>query len=181
MLFALLRRLTERLGSRLRTRHLVTRRLRLDLAYADYSTSGRIVTLPGAALDVALLDAARRAFTLANTKRIAVRTVALAAEQLVEMEVQIELFEVGQQGSGAAGQDNRRAEWRRGSEAGEQEVVIQAAIDQIRNRWGALSVTKGSTRRSDAGGHGSPTQAPPQGGGVAGFGAAGAGNHGRPV
>ncbi|HMU62770.1 MAG TPA: DNA-3-methyladenine glycosylase I, partial [Gemmatimonadales bacterium] len=160
VLFALLRRLTERLGARLRTRHLVTRRLRLDLAYADYSTSGRIVTLPGVALDVALLDAARRAFTLANTKRIAVRTVALAAEQLAEMEVQMELFEAGQ----------------RGSEAGEQEVVIQTAIDQIRGRWGALSVTKGSTRRNDAGGRGSPTQAPPQGSGMAGFGAAGVGD-----
>ena len=107
VLLALLRRLTERLGANLRTRHLVTRRLRLDLAYADYSTSRRLVTLPGAALDVALLDAARRAFTLANTKRIAVRTVALAAEQLAEMEVQMELWErrgggeAGKRGSGA--------------------------------------------------------------------------------
>ena len=119
MLLALLRRLTERLGANLRTRHLVTRRLRLDLAYADYSTSRRIVTLPGAALDVALLDAARRAFTLANTKRIAVRTVALAAEQLAEMEVQMEL--VGRRGGGGeAGRGQR------GSGAGRQEVVIQS-------------------------------------------------------
>ena len=122
VLLALLRRLTERLGANLRTRHLVTRRLRLDLAYADYSTSRRIVTLAGAALDVALLDAARRAFTLANTKRIAVRTVALAAEQLAEMEVQMELLEAGpgaagqrgrtttgQMGSGAAGQESRKS------------------------------------------------------------------------
>ncbi len=136
VLFALLRRLTERLGSRLRTRHLVTRRLRLDLAYADYSTSGRIVTLPGAALDVALLDAARRAFTLANTKRIAVRTVALAAEQLAEMDVQLGLWdgasggEAGKRGSGEAGQ----------------EVVIQDAIDQIRNRWGAPGIARGTAR-----------------------------------
>lgn len=142
VLFALLRRLTERLGSRLRTRHLVTRRLRLDLAYADYSTSGRIVTLPGAALDVALLDAARRAFTLANTKRIAVRTVALAAEQLAEMDVQMDLWDSGGEAgrnSGAAGQ--------RGSGAGEQEIVIQAAIDQIRSRWGVPGIARGTVAK----------------------------------
>jgi DNA polymerase-4 len=150
VLFALLRRLTERLGARLRTRHLVTRRLRLDLAYADYSTSGRIITLPGVALDVALLDAARRAFTLANTRRIAVRTVALAAEQLVEMEVQMELFEAGQRGSGAAGPDDG---------AGEQEVVIQDAIDQIRSRWGTSGIS-----RSAEGGRGSSATAARRGG-----------------
>jgi DNA polymerase-4 len=168
VLLALLRRLTERLGTKLRTRHLVTRRLRLDLAYADYSTSGRIVTLPGAALDVALLDAARRAFTLANTKRIAVRTVALAAEQLMEMEMQMELFggaEAGKRESGEAGKS----------------VVIQDAIDQIRNRWGVPGIARGSVRRNDEGGRGSSAQAPPQGSGVAGFGAAGADDHGRPI
>ena len=146
VLLALLRRLTERLGANLRTRHLVARRLRLDLAYADYSTSRRIVALPGAALDVALLDAARRAFTLANTKRIAVRTVALAAEQLAEMEVQMELWGAGPGGSGAAGQENRGADGQRDRRAGEQEVVIQAAIDQIRDRWGVPGIARGTAR-----------------------------------
>ena len=137
VLLALLRRLTERLGNNLRTRHLVARRLRLDLAYTDYSTSGRIVTLPGAALDVALLDAARRAFTLANTKRIAVRTVALAAEQLAEVDGQIELFDGGGNGQEAE---------KRGGRAEGQEVVIQAAIDQIRNRWGVPGIARGTAR-----------------------------------
>jgi DNA polymerase-4 len=141
VLLALLRRLTERLGARLRHRHLVSRRLRLDLAYADYSTSRRVVTLPGAALDVALLDAARRAFTLANTKRIAVRTVALAAEQLAEVEAQLELFE--------AGQGDREAGRQGGGEAASQdegrEVVIQTAIDQIRSRWGTPGIARGTT------------------------------------
>jgi DNA polymerase-4 len=132
VLLALLRRLTERLGANLRTRHLVTRRLRLDLAYADYSTSGRIVTLPGAALDVALLDAARRAFTLANTKRIAVRTVALAAEQLAEMEMQMELFEAGKRESEEAGK--------------EREQTLQTSIDQIRSRWGVPGIARGAAR-----------------------------------
>jgi DNA polymerase-4 len=151
VLLALLRRLTERLGVNLRTRHLVTRRLRLDLAYADYSTSRRIVTLPGAALDVALLDAARRAFTLANTKRIAVRTVALAAEQLAEMDTQTDLFE---------GANLVFAP--RGSKADNHNVVIQAAIDQIRTRWGAPGIARGSVRRNDGGGRSSSAQAPPQ-------------------
>jgi len=140
VLLALLRRLTERIGSRLRTRHLVTRRLRLDLAYADYSTSGRLVTIPGAALDAALLDAARRAFTLANTRRIAVRTVALTAERLAEAEVQMELFEAGPRGRGTAGQQD--------GGAGEREVVIQAAVDQIRSRWGTPGIVRGATRRT---------------------------------
>jgi DNA polymerase-4 len=137
LLFTLLRRLTERLGTKLRTRHLVTRRLRLDLAYADYSTSGRIVTLPGAALDVALLDAARRAFTLANTKRIAVRTVAIAAEQLVEMDVQIDLWD--SMNGGEAG--------KRESGEGGPEVVIQNAIDQIRSRWGTQGIARGTAAK----------------------------------
>ncbi|HRZ08583.1 MAG TPA: hypothetical protein P5319_01725, partial [Gemmatimonadales bacterium] len=135
VLLALLRRLTERLGANLRTRHLVARRLRLDLAYADYSTSHRIIALPGAALDVALLDAARRAFTLANTKRIAVRTVALAAEQLAEMEVQMELWdggEAGKRGRGEAGE--------------EREQTLQASIDQIRDRWGTPGIARGTVR-----------------------------------
>ena len=159
VLLALLRRLTERLGTTLRTRHLVTRRLRLDLAYADYSTSGRIVTLPGAALDVALLDAARRAFTMANTKRIAVRTIAIAAEQLAEVESQMELFEVGPD-SRAAGQ--------RGGGAEEQEIVIQSAIDQIRSRWGVPGIARGTVRRNDEGGRGSSAQAVRRGAGRGG-------------
>ncbi len=148
VLLALLRRLTERLGATLRHRHLVSRRLRLDLAYADYSTSRRIVTLPGAALDVALLDAARRAFTLANTKRIAVRTVALAAEQLAEMEMQMELF-------GVAGTDRRE----RREAAQEREQALQASIDQIRGRWGVPSVARGSGGRTDEGGRGASAEA----------------------
>jgi len=172
VLLALLRRLTERLGASLRARHLVTRRLRLDLAYTDYSTSRRIMTLPGAALDVALLDAARRAFTLANTRRIAVRTVALAAEQLAEVEVQMELFEAGRTDRGADGQ--------RGSGTEERHDMIQAAIDQIRSRWGVPGIARGTVRRHDEGGRGSSAKAPPQGSGVGGFGAAGADDHGRP-
>ena len=45
VLHALLRRLAERIGARLRERRFVTRRLRMDLAYADYSTAARTVNL----------------------------------------------------------------------------------------------------------------------------------------
>jgi len=97
---------------------------------------------------VALLDAARRAFTLANTRRIAVRTVALAAEQLAEMEVQMELWSGGESGK----QDNGEVE---------KTVVIQSAIDQIRNRWGVSGIHRGtnSSTRNDEGGRGSSAQA----------------------
>ena len=49
--------------------------------------------LRAAALDAELWDAARRAFTLANAKRLAVRSVALTLDRLVEAEAQLELWE----------------------------------------------------------------------------------------
>ncbi|HQR19039.1 MAG TPA: hypothetical protein PK948_11730, partial [Gemmatimonadales bacterium] len=105
-----------------------------------------------------LLDAARRAFTLANTKRIAVRTVALAAEQLAEMEVQMELWDGGEAGKRGGGEAGKR-----GSGGVEKTVVIQAAIDQIRNRWGVPGIHRGTdgSARSDEGGRGSSAQAAP--------------------
>ena len=44
-------------------------------------------------LDAELWDAARRAFGLANTKRLAVRAVALTLDRLMEAEAQLDLWE----------------------------------------------------------------------------------------
>ena len=100
ILFPLLRLMTERLGRRLRRRGLTAGQLRVDTTYADYTTGSRAVPLGAAALDAELWDAAQRAFVLANTKRLAVRAVALTLGRLLETEAQLDLWE----GSGAAGQ-----------------------------------------------------------------------------
>ena len=47
-------------------------------------------------LDAELWDAARRAFSLANTKRLAVRSVSLTLDRLMETEAQLDLWEGGQ-------------------------------------------------------------------------------------
>ena len=71
VLHPLLRLLGERLGRRLRRHGLVARRLRVSLTYADHTDAARAVPLHAAALDAELWDAARRAFTRANARRLA--------------------------------------------------------------------------------------------------------------
>jgi DNA polymerase IV len=139
VLHALLRRLAERIGARLRERRFVTHRLRMDLAYADYSTAARTVPHTGSPLDLALVDAARRVFTLANTKRIAIRTVALTADRLAEEEMQLELWELG----GEAGMRESGSADQRVGGSGHREVELQTALDRIRTRWGTRSVVQG--------------------------------------
>ncbi|MGH7527845.1 MAG: DNA polymerase Y family protein, partial [Gemmatimonadales bacterium] len=73
VLHPLLRALSERLGHRLRHRGLTAGRLRLEVTYADHTAGARTMSLRAAALDAELCDAARRAFALANGKRLAVR------------------------------------------------------------------------------------------------------------
>src|SRR3954453_18248037 len=92
VLHPLLRVLGERLGRRLRRSGLVARRLHLSLTYADHTAAARAVSLRAAALDAELWDAARRAFTQANARRLAVRAVALTLEQLETAEEQLELW-----------------------------------------------------------------------------------------
>ncbi|MDQ3426503.1 MAG: hypothetical protein M3477_01605, partial [Gemmatimonadota bacterium] len=82
VLHPLLRVLTERLGHRLRGRGLTARRLRVEASYADHTDVAHAVPLHAVALDAELWDAARRAFTLANAKRLAVRRVAVTLERL---------------------------------------------------------------------------------------------------
>ena len=103
VLYPLLRLMSERLGRRLRRRGLTAGRLRVEATYADYTAGARAVLLRAAMLDAELWDAARRGFVLANTKRLAVRAVALTLDRLMEAEAQLELW-AGQRGSGSAGQ-----------------------------------------------------------------------------
>jgi DNA polymerase IV len=106
VLHPLLRMLTERLGRQLRRGNLITRRLRLEIGYADHTESVRAVPLSAAPLDAELWDAARRAFALANSKRIAVRGVTVKMEKVEEMSGQLELWDSGTAGPRDSGTGN---------------------------------------------------------------------------
>ena len=120
VLHPLLRLMSERLGRRLRRRGLAAGRLRLEAVYADHTAVARAIPLRTAALDVELWEAARRAFTLANAKRLAVRSVALMLDRIVESEAQLDLWRDG------------------GTEP------LQPAIDRIRARWGTRGLMRGT-------------------------------------
>jgi DNA polymerase IV len=140
VLYPLLRLMSQRLGRRLRQRGLTAGRLRMEATYADYTADARAVPLRAAMLDAELWDAARRAFVLANTKRLAVRAVALTLDRLVEAESQLELWG-GQRDSGAAGQ---RQHTNDNSLLGTDSAsALQGAVDYIRTRYGAESVRGG--------------------------------------
>jgi DNA polymerase-4 len=129
ILHSLLRALSERLGSRLRRRRLAAGRLRVEATYADHTSVTRAVPLSAAALDIELWDAARRAFALANTKRLAVRAVALTLDRLEEAEGQLDLW--------GGGGDNALAPPVRPST---RPPVLQAALDRIRTRYGVRAL-----------------------------------------
>ena len=146
LLHTVLRHLTERLGGRLRARHLVARRLTVHLAYTDYATARRSVPLPLAALDLELWDAARRAFTLARERTVALRAVGITVDRFLEADLQLELgFEPRETGNGkreaedtTASPDDRAAEPPR-----RRATDLQAAMDRIRGRWGTKGVRVG--------------------------------------
>jgi aldehyde dehydrogenase (NAD+) len=73
----------------------------VSLSYADHTDAARAVALHAAALDAELWDAARRAFTQANARRLAVRSVALTLDRLEEAEGQLELWAGGREGERA--------------------------------------------------------------------------------
>ena len=125
VLYPLMRLLSEHLGRRLRRRELAAGRLRLQATYVDYTTVARAVSLKAAMLDTELWEAARRAFTLANTKRLALRAVALTLDQLVQKEAQLDLWE------------------EQNPDAVDCPADLQQAIDRIHARYGAGSLRLG--------------------------------------
>ncbi|HWN20308.1 MAG TPA: hypothetical protein VNO19_15465 [Gemmatimonadales bacterium] len=133
VLYPLLRLMSQRLGRRLRQRGLTAGRLRVEATYADYTADARAVPLRAAMLDAELWDAARRAFVLANTKRLAVRAVALTLDRLTEAEAQLELWG-GQRDSGADGRQQH---------TNSAPADLQHAIDHIRTRYGSMAVHGG--------------------------------------
>jgi hypothetical protein len=126
--------MSERLGRRVRARGLAAGRLRLEATYADYTAAARAVSLSAAVLDAELWDAARRAFSLANTKRLAVRSVSLTLDRLMEMEAQLELWTGGQ----SLPREEREADRR-----SDGPIALQHAMDGIRARYGAGALRGG--------------------------------------
>jgi DNA polymerase-4 len=156
VLHPILRMMSERLGRRLRQRGLTAGRIRLEATYADYTTIARSIPLPAAVLDTELWDAARRAFALANTKRLALRAVALTLDWLMETEGQLELWAGGQAGGRTGGRADRRSD---GQADGNTEdatrpsdhptarppdrpTALQHAVDRIHSRYGARGIVR---------------------------------------
>jgi len=146
-LHRVLRHLTERLGNRLRARHLAARRMTVHLAYTDYTTAKRSVPLGFAALDVELWEAARRAFALAQQRTVAIRAVGVMVDRFLEADLQLELWteleeerEDGVVGQAAVpANDNSILSPARG----DKHRALQAAMDRIRTRWGTRGVKVG--------------------------------------
>jgi DNA polymerase IV len=138
VLHPILRLMSERLGRRLRRRGLIAARLRLEATYADYTTVARAVSLGAALLDAELWEAARRALSLANTKRLAIRSLALALDQLAEAEAQLELW-ASTMVSGEAGKPQYTEEYPRTRRP----AALQSAVDSIRTRYGAGALRAG--------------------------------------
>jgi impB/mucB/samB family C-terminal domain len=140
--------LTERLGRRLRRRGLIARQLRVETTYADYTAGSRTVPLRAAVLDAELWDATRRAFVLANTKRLAVRAVVLTLDRLMEEEAQLEIWD-GKRESGKAGKpQHTKAEPSQAydlpsSSLARCPAALQHALDHIRTRYGTRAVRGG--------------------------------------
>jgi len=126
----LLRRLSERIGSRLRHRRLIARRLAVECVYADHTTAARTASLRIGNLDAELWDAARRALTQANAKRIAIREIRVTAYQFLEADVQLDLWDPPPEIPSASRTAPRQA-------------GLQHAIDRITTRWGSRGVRIG--------------------------------------
>ena len=138
VLHPLLRRMTEALGRRLRQRGLVARRITVEVVYSDFHRGARGLPLRPASLDVEIFEAARRGLALACLRTVAVRTVAVMVDRLMEAELQLELFEEGRKD---------------GRTEGRKDVVpsLQLAVDRIRTRWGIRAVGPASVPAAGSG------------------------------
>jgi DNA polymerase-4 len=128
----LLRAMSERLGRRLRARGLTAGRLRLVLTYADYTVASRALPLGAAVLDAELHQIVGDAFALANTKRLAVRTLSLTLDRLMERDAQLTLWELSSDASASPASPLPR-----------RPAALQDAIDDIRSRYGTGAVRGG--------------------------------------
>ncbi len=156
VLHPLLRRLTERLGHRLRLRQLTAGRLTVALAYTDYATARRSVPLTRAALDVELWDASRRAFALACQRTIAVRALGVTVDRLGEGETQMDLWKDGEVGEVVeVGQSGLKgfltvADGRK--DRTDRESALQGAVDRDQEAVGGEGSAGGEVSREQGDG-----------------------------
>lgn len=135
ILHPLLRRFTEQLGRRLRQRHLAARRLTVAIDYTDYTSARRFVVLSDALLDLELWDAARRALTLAMTRRVAIRMISVTVDRLVESGLQLDLWDTME--TTEAGDRKRTKPLPNGPlNPDVRSAAMQRALDTITTRWG---------------------------------------------
>ncbi len=123
VLHALLRRITERLGHRLRRRGLAARRIGVAVDYTDCAGASRRADLPEAMLDLELWQAARHTLAPLLARRVAVRRVEVTVDRLVEPRLQLELWA----DHGPPDSLPRAARSR----------ALQQALDRITDRWPA--------------------------------------------
>jgi DNA polymerase-4 len=127
ILEAVLYRLVEQAGSRLRRGRQATRRIAVILDYSDGMRRARQVTArPATANDLALFELARRALLLAWMRRVRIRHMRLICDRLVFPPAQLELFAADQ-------------------EAAEKRCGLITAVDAIRHRFGHEALRFGRT------------------------------------
>jgi hypothetical protein len=111
------------------------------LSYADHTDATRAVTLKAATLDVELWEAARRGFALANAKRLAVRSVSLTLDRIVEAETQIYLWDEGEPAEPEALVVTAHPAPRHRPSI----PPLQSAVDRIRTRYGTGAIGRAVT------------------------------------
>jgi len=118
ILEAVLYRLVEQVGSRLRRRRRAARRVAIILDYSDgMRLSRQMAARPATANDLSLFELARRVFRLTWTRRVRIRHMRLICDRLVFPPAQLELFAADQQ-------------------AAEKRCGLITAIDAVRQRFG---------------------------------------------
>jgi DNA polymerase-4 len=124
---AVLYRLVEQVGSRLRRHRQAARRIAIILDYSDGMRRARqMAARPATANDFSLFELARRALQLAWMRRVRIRHMRLICDRLVFPPAQLELFAADQK-------------------AAAKRCGLIAAIDSIRHRFGNEALRFGRT------------------------------------
>ncbi|MEJ2169243.1 MAG: hypothetical protein P8X90_27350 [Desulfobacterales bacterium] len=124
---AVLYRLVEQIGSRLRRRRQAARRIAIILDYSDGMRCARqMAARPATANDLSLFELARHILQLAWMRRVRIRHMRLICDRLVFPPAQLELFAA----------DRKAAEKR---------CSLITAVDSIRRRFGHEALRFGRT------------------------------------
>jgi DNA polymerase-4 len=124
---AVLYRLVEQIGNRLRRRRQAARRIAIILDYSDGMRRARqMAARPATANDLSLFELARHILQLAWMRRVRIRHMRLICDRLVFPPAQLELFAADQK-------------------AAEKHCGLITAVDSIRRRFGHEALRFGRT------------------------------------